>query len=228
MIRVHPSALDGFQYYLDSELSTRDFIYRLCRLDPRSSWASAGTALHTYIEYGGIHSCVPDREGELWDISTRHGLNIEIPRPQVSEFRMAEIIEIDGEPVILSGIADGMIGNRILEWKAVKRMGLEKFIDSWQWRCYLSMDPRFTRVEYHVFQIRIAVEGLIICDHKKLTVQSYKSMRSDLMGFIGEYVRHIKQLEEQGLIARKGTPPQRISWVLGPEFHEWDMKKNEC
>ena len=228
MIRVHPSALDGFQYYLDSDLSTREFIYRLCRMDPKSNWAHAGTALHRYIECEGKYRNVPDSRGELWNISTRPGLDIEIPKPQVAEFRMAKIIEIDGEDVILSGIADGMRGNRILEWKAVKKMGLEKFIDSWQWRCYLSMDPRFSRVDYHVFQIRMDYDGMKIWDYRNLTVQSYKAMESELMYFVGDYVRHIKQLEEQGLIARKGTPPQRISWVLGPEFHEWDMKKNEC
>ena len=228
MIRVYPSSLDQFQYYLNSQLSTRDFILRECRLEKKSDWAYMGSALHKFIELGGP-KVVRVEGGREFRVRTNNRgrgpeLIIEIPRPQISEFRMIKQIESNGEPVVISGIVDGMIGNRIMEWKGVKRMNLEKFMDSWQWRCYLSMDSRFSRVDYHVFKIRLyngVKQYVIIDDHKKITVQRYQGMESELHGFINQYVEHLLHLEKQGLILRDG-PPKRQGWKIGPEFSEWD------
>ena len=225
MIRVYPSSLDGFQYYLDSNLSTKAFIMRECRLDKKNIWANAGTAMHKFIEDGGKHQFVHLQDGQSFKMGfTRNNVDVEIPRAQISEFRMAEKITACGEPAIISGRVDGMIGNRLLEYKCVKRMNLERFIDSWQWRCYLAMDDRFSRVDYHVFKIRFfkvsSTETNICVDqHRRITMQRYRKMKKELYDFISEYVEHLLLLESLGFIHRTGNPPMRMGWAPGPNFN---------
>ena len=222
MIRVHPSSLDGFQYYLESNLSTKDFIFRLCRMDKKSDWAHAGNALHKYIEHGGKVNPVVLQDGRSWSIVSQMGKNIEIPRPQISEFRIEKPMNIHGHDVMISGIVDGLVGNRLLEWKGVKRMNLIRFSESWQWRCYLATDARLKRVDYHVFLMSIKGRQLCIREHRRLVVQEYKNMENELYSFIGRYVDHLLQLEDQGLIKREKTSLTRYRWILGDEFVSWN------
>ena len=225
MIRVYPSSLDGFQYYLDSNLSTKAFIMRECRLDKKNIWANAGTAMHKFIEYGGVYAFAEAGDGRKFQVGfTRNDVDIEIPRAQISEFMMAEKITACGEPAIISGRVDGMIGNRLLEYKCVKRMNLERFIDSWQWRCYLAMDDRFSRVDYHVFKVRIfgvtdMSPKLVVDEHRRITMQRYRKMKDELHDFITEYVEHLLLLESLGFIQRTGNPPMRMGWAPGPNFN---------
>ena len=185
MLKVYPSDLDGFDYYKNnSSMRDSQYIRRICRLDPPSQPMLAGTAFHMLMENRAQGKSDPialyteygeNSQGMKVTGVRRYGFefkkDFEIPKAQLTEFRVRRMIEEGSEPALIAGRADGLTGNTLLEWKTTGRVNLEKYIDSWQWKTMLSCDDSYERLKYYIFQVRSKEnQGRTVVDKEKKTV----------------------------------------------------------
>ena len=224
MITVSPSALDSFQYYLDSELCAYEFLRRVCKLDPTGIEATAGNAFHRFIETGAVPSQPISYDGCSWHFIDACSDAIVLPEPVLREARIDRVFEPHGiEPFHMKGKLDGISGSRADEYKTTKKIDLEKWLGSWQWRAYMAIDPTIERVDHHVFKVKISQWTLEsdpdqrayrveYQDYKKLPCTRYEAVERDTLAFCREYMRFLLDCEKRNLIRCVYRSTKRSNW----------------
>lgn len=104
------------------------------------------------------------------------------------EQQLRRAYEIDGERVMVSGIADGLYGNVIIENKTTANYNHEKYAQSVQWQMYLDMFGS-TKVQYFIFELFELTAGYIcnqICLGNGLNKYPERIIKIKEMGNITE------------------------------------------
>ena len=120
---------------------------------------------------------------------------------------------------VLSGRPDAVRGRQVIDYKTTKRIDLERYADSLQWRCYLMMLPWADTFRYEVFRIGRVTQtkrperghsGQIVTidGHSRLDLNRYDGLEQDVRNAVYEYAEFLMGLHKRGIIAldEKGRP----------------------
>lgn len=142
--RISVTWLDQYQYYLDSDMSENE-LYQCLYGDFKPTIAmQAGTAFHSILEHGTLAN--PICNGFAFTVSNNLDGTIELGDMR----EVKHVVQlIDG--VDLVGKIDAETTSTVIDHKLTGKFNPERYIDSWQWRAYLSMrnKPQF---KYQIFE----------------------------------------------------------------------------
>ena len=206
--------LDAWDFFNQHEtMEVQQFIDRMNRRDPPGVAALIGQAFHAAVEdallgiaRGDIRDATfasfqgTTRDGHTVEFTTQPGprsakdeIDVEIPSYTVVEQDVDLTFRCPAGWIYLRGVIDGLAGLVTIDVKTTRKISLEKYQDSWQWRAYLaSLGPRYTTFRYEVFQVNYNVDkateqieaGKVpfvrIVDHKPLTCHRYPAMMNDI------------------------------------------------
>lgn len=197
-IRVYPSAMDGFQYYCDKEgkdeKGLQSYVKSLVTYKT-SPAMERGTKFHSAMENLALTG--------NWESEFSWEIEVEIPRPQHVEKRRvaSRKSHYHDRTLVLSGIIDAIRGDTITDYKTTeKTIKLEKYIDSWQWRAYLTMVPECERFRYDIFRLqqRPARSGnWSVTEHAKVDLQRYDGMEDEVWSFAERFGCFLVELHDQ-------------------------------
>ena len=202
-MRISVTAIDGYRFFMNSELPLDSFLKRICREEEFGEPARAGIAFHKLIE--DIHfGRQPD-----WELFT-FDANFEIPRVDVMEM---PIMRQFGD-VTLSGRVDAVRGKQLIDFKTGKNINLERLGDSLQWRCYMAMLPEMETFRFESFRLVINKRKphgggrWHIDDHKSMEMRRYDGLEDDVTSEVNEYAEVLRSLAADGHIAfdHRGRP----------------------
>ena len=202
-MRVSVTALDQFQWFLRCPQEQKDFIESLVRPWAASPAMQRGTDFHDDLEDFHLG------EGNMKRWIGPKTPDIKIIRCHALEVKIGRVLETEGDPVYLSGQADGLSGVTIIENKTTgsiksdlvlfgERVG-QPYLDSWQWRSYLTMDEfsGMARVRYEVFQLDRKDE---ITDYRYFDCWRYGNVTDEVDDFVRRYVNFLRDCEQNGLL----------------------------
>jgi len=179
VIRLSVSDLEAWRWWRASETADMtDLLARLAHASPPTPQMEAGRALAKLFERarpgGELDACTVDGWEFVFD------LDAEIELQPVREIKAETLFETPSGPVTLVGKADGL-GGRIHDQKLTERFDAENYLDSLQWRAYLTMFGASEFV-YDVFVGRYNfIENLVtIVEYHRLPFYAYPNMRADV------------------------------------------------
>lgn len=191
-LRVRVTALDGFDYYQSSELGFDAYLTRILGEEGDTDATRFGTQLHEHLQQRDT-----DFLRRLWVGSTG---TVELLPPQAVEFQCrTEYAFSDVGTVLFVGHVDAIHGRTLIDYKTTASgIDLEKYIDSWQWRSYLSLYPRAETFRYEVFRCNKARDKLF--DHEWMELHPYRSMAEEVEQQVWQFAKYLRGLESDGHI----------------------------
>lgn len=185
MIRLSPTSLDAYQYWLSTDEPAEKLVESVLRTEPPTEQMRQGLRFHDQLARPG---------GRL----AMRGKDVEFRAPTEWEVPVKRWIASD---ILLSGRVDGLCGDEIVEIKTTeRRIWVEKYQDHWQWRCYLLLLPAMRHVRYEIFRIRAEGATFRLLDHATITCPRYRRLEADVMEVAAKYVWQLTQLAHQGWI----------------------------
>lgn len=188
MIRLSVTDLDAYRRYRDNEdVVIEDLLRQLRREEPPSRAMLAGKAFHYVMEHAQAGQILTTAEHDGFKF--RFDLDCGIPLPRVRELKGEVEIDTPSGIVTLVGVVDGIDG-AIHDYKLTGRFDAERYIDSYQWRCYLVMfgSPRF---DYDIFVANEKDEEFVVDDYHRLPFYAYTGMRDHVVREVTEFADFI-------------------------------------
>ena len=159
-IPIHPSDVDGYLYFKQSETMTeKELIARLRKRRAPTEKMAMGTAVHYALEHH-LEDFVAGREvpgdadGKRWRVVTRNeDVSGEILKPTVREIRGCREINAGGEAIELRGTIDSISGGIGVDYKvSFGQPDPEVFKHRFQWQAYMYLYRFLRRFRYQVLQ----------------------------------------------------------------------------
>jgi len=192
VIRLSVSDLESLRYWRANEdADLASLIQRLMHLEPPTPVMKAGRAFAKLMENAP--------QGELTEMPIdgwvfRFELDAELSLPAVRELKAEVLFETPSGPVTLVGKVDGLHGISVHDQKLTERFDAERYLDSLQWRAYLSMFGAREFV-YDVFVGRYDGRVVTINDYHRLPFYAYPEMRADVQKAVDDlaavYMEHV-------------------------------------
>lgn len=187
-MRLSVTELDAFRYYRDDEdADLESLLRRLRKEDPPSRPMLAGKAFHAILEHAqpGDDLTTVERDGFRFHF----GLDCEFALHPVRELKGDIVLPTPVGPVTLVGVVDS-IGRSVCDYKLTARFDPDRYIDSYQWRCYLLMFHAH-RFDYEVF---VAKEDektgdFTVYDYHPMPFYAYPGMMLDVLREVGEFAK---------------------------------------
>lgn len=178
MRRISVTDLEAWRYYIASEdASLEDLLARLRRETPPTAAMIAGRAFHAALEtMGESESQFVEADGIQFHFKT----DCELALPRVREMKGELEMQTSVGSVNLVGVVDGLNGMEVQDHKLTARWDAERYAESYQWRCYLTMFSG-TRFVYNVFVGKEVKPNVYeIYDFHRLPLYAYPSMAPDV------------------------------------------------
>ena len=193
MYRVRVTDLDAFDWYLNMDQSLEEFRRRLMRLDPPTEPMLRGTAFHAMMEHARAGDEIDQFEKDGFTFKVAGDLELELDTDGYAEVLGSKMLNIDGMEVRLSGRVDYVSPRAVTEFKTTGKLNLERYMSSYQWRCYLEMFERDI-AEYVIFTVRknkrTGIHMIYDCD--PLTLRRYPGMGDDVERKVRDFVWFIQ------------------------------------
>ena len=152
MIRLSVTDLETFRYWREREDSTLDeLIAQLVGIAEPTPQMQASRAFHKVFETLDIEAVAALEQVSRDGWTFVFELDGELAMPKIRELKAEGIWHTPSGPVTLVGKVDGLAGLTVHDYKLSERFEAERYLDSWQWRAYLSMFHA-TRFVYEVFE----------------------------------------------------------------------------
>ncbi len=129
--------------------------------------------------------------------------DIEILKPDVAEwYVLREDLQVrHGWRVKITGRVDALSGRTIIDYKtAAKAPVYERYLDAYQWRCYLYLIPMAETFRYEVFRLKDVEGGFSVMEHKMFKMQRYLDLEEDVRGAVADCVDFLIDLESRGYL----------------------------
>jgi hypothetical protein len=186
-MRISATDLDAWRYYRDTESASLDALLAQLRHENEPTEAMlAGRAFHRALETcaAGDHTQL-QADGYTFDLQ----LDEELALPAIREVKATRDYRIDGELVTLVGKVDAIDGLRIEDHKLTTHWDAERFLDSYQWRVYLTIFAA-AHFRWNVFEGR-AVRPRYYRVHAmhQLNTSRYPGLERDVVRELGELAR---------------------------------------
>ena len=220
--RISVSALDSYTYYRDSEQTIEEYVECLRRIDPPNPRAELGTLFHSYLEAwaeGVVHApfehCRCRECCGGFDLS---GVNVTLERPVAQEVPIERLYRTSkGRSVLVRGRLDAIVRNGVVDYKTTKQPDMERYMDTYQWRVYLSIYPA-EWFRYEIFKLGDERSTGItpVYEHSNLTLRPYAGMEDDVEARISEYDEFLRRLDADGYITltENGVKPGIAGWQI--------------
>ena len=206
-MRLSVSDIDLYRRYMDEDedITLDEVLAMLRRTAPRPKFLDAGNAFHKILEraaVGEVTKCELDGMKFRFDIDT--GLVL----PDVREMKGELDVMTSVGPVTLVGKVDG-IDHAVHDFKMAGWFDPEKYLASYQWRCYLLMFNAWKFV-YDVFvydekeiidpngkkrgpkKIVLGTE-YVISDYHELSLYAYPDMERDVLREVEAFARFVAE-----------------------------------
>ena len=195
MIRMSVTEIDAFRYYKASEDADLEALLRRLRKEDEPSDAMlAGRALHKILETADqIELSKAEQDGFTFHFAA----DCEVPACPVRELKGEIVLPSPIGPVTLVGVVDGLNG-AVHDHKLTARFDAERYADSYQWRCYLTMF-KARQFIYQVFEAKQNDDGSWwIFGFHRLPFYAYEGMEADVQREVGEFAEFLaKHLPER-------------------------------
>jgi hypothetical protein len=182
VIRLSVTDLETFRYWQERDDGTlEDLIAQLTGAVEPTPQMRAARAFHKAFEDLGRDVESLDRltvDGYTFDFEMDGALAM----PPIRELKAEGLWQTPSGPVTLVGKVDGLAGLTVHDYKLSERFEAERYLDSWQWRAYLTMFHA-RRFVYEVFQCyydRADPTRVHIVDLHPLAFDRYPQMEQDL------------------------------------------------
>lgn len=202
-MRLSVSDIDTYRRYLDGDedMSLKDVLAWLRRTAPRPAYLDAGNAFHKILERSDV--------GELERVSLdgfafRFNLDARIALPRIREMKGELEILTSVGPVTLVGKVDGIEGS-VHDFKLAGWFNPEKYLSSYQWRCYLLMFDAWKFV-YDVFvydekeikegrgkEKRVIGTEYVVKELHELPLYAYPDMERDVLREVDHFARFVAE-----------------------------------
>lgn len=193
-MRLSVTGLEAFRRYRDREdVELEDLLRQLRKEEPPSRPMLAGSALHKVLETAG--PCVLDVV-EQDGFCFRFALDETVCLPQVRELKGEVQLQTPSGPVTLVGVVDSIHGTEVFDHKLTARFDAEKYAESYQWRCYLTMfhASKFT---YNIFVGQDKETEWVVTEYHPLTFYAYPGMamavQAEIEQFAAFWARYMRQ-----------------------------------
>lgn len=220
MIRLSPTQLDSFLYHrrrvADGRGDWEDLIEDLT-IRRETEAMRVGSAWHATLGRMGAHGLhyLPIGGGYGWndkslcpdpDINFRVSIDsLRIICPDEWEVPVRNEIETEAGPVMISGRLDGICDDEVgVEFKTTSRgINIERYLESYQWRCYLVLVPYIESIRYEVVQLqkkRGSKSPMIysVVAHRAFTAPRYDELESDVRRELGDFASAVKMWADEG------------------------------
>jgi hypothetical protein len=196
-MRISVTELDAYRYYRDNEdAELEQLLNRLRRLEPPTREMEAGKAFHKLLERAVPGELAFVHDGDFcFDFRQ---LDAAIMLPPVRELKGEMRVSTSVGPVVLVGVVDAM-DQAVHDYKLTERFDAEKYADSYQWRCYLTMFG----AQKFIYDVFVAHEDLemgqhVVYEYHALPLYAYPQMREDVAREVSEFVEFVhKYLPER-------------------------------
>ena len=186
---IRVTDLDAYRYYLNSEMTEKEFIDRLKRKSKPNEAMLKGTAWHKVLEdVQEDLDGVVEQNGFKFNISFDGSIEI----PQIKEIRAGANFVINGVSVYLAGGCDGITGLKITDHKLTFNPKIDRYAESMQWRSYLFI-YNASIFEYIIYSAKETDNFIEIYDISKLNFFSYPSIGDDVFEATKELVYFIQE-----------------------------------
>lgn len=197
-MRLSVTEIDSWRYYKANEdVTLDDLLARLRKEAPPTTAMLAGSAWHKALELMEWDEEAADAEVISVDGFTfRIAADIELNLPEVTELKGEMELDTPSGPVTLVGVVDGIDAHGIRDYKLSGRFDAERYMDSFQWRCYLLMFDA-QRFAYEVFTAREDDRSgeWLITAYDQLPFYAYPGLADDVQreveafaAFVAEYL----------------------------------------
>jgi len=186
-MRVSVTEIDAYRRWkADEEAELEPLLRQLRKLDAPSEQMLAGSALHKALELatdGALFKVEQDGFKFVFD------MNEEIALPVMREIKAEKVYMVGGQPVTLVGKVDALHGKRVEDHKTTGRFDAERFMDSYQWRAYLSIFAADV-FQWNVFEMGEQTEPRLyrVFAFHQFRQYRYAAMESDLMQALADFV----------------------------------------
>lgn len=189
MITVRASTVDSFRLYSDPDvdfISAEEMDARLLgvALLPNAAM-QLGTDFHAAVagDYVGARLFDPDTIARA-----RHGLE-----GASSEVFGSVVLDVDGTPVRLTGHADWLLGQDMVELKTSdKPIPLDRYADAIQWRCYCVLFG-IERVVYRLVHLDEDKNGVVFAKSiDDVTLYRYPGLLDDVVACLRSLLGYVR------------------------------------
>lgn len=205
LLSIRASSIDVWRYYRSADdMSHREFMMRIRGDMPPTESMRYGTAFHNVLEQAVQFASENNRRKLTLRKSIRFGDGLAMVIPPSVEGELRTIgaqTEVTGERlypdigVRLTGTADALTPKRVLEYKTTGRLNLTRYLESFQWRAYLTLFAR-DRLTYCVFPLRRDRDWLSgtyeLADYIEIDVFRYAGMEQELIVTLAEMAEYIR------------------------------------
>jgi hypothetical protein len=200
-MRISVTHLDGFDYYLNSDLSTDEYINQLTSFrDNRPmqigrAYESILQNPHLFDRYNH-YEC----DGIKFDNSIINQIK-QFQDVKVWQLKTTSKYDINGLEVTLSGKLDCMLGNTIIDIKTTANYDYDKYYNSYQWRCYLDMF-KLNHFKYFVATIKDS-EIVEINNINEIDCFAYSEMNNDIKDKLSKFTSFILDMKLEHIFKDK-------------------------
>lgn len=189
-MRISVTDLDSYLYWKSSEdVALETLLSRLRRETEPTPAMMAGRAFHKALETAAEGSL---ESVEVDGFKFRFLLDCELALSPIRELKGDMIVPTSAGNVTLVGVVDAMHGLTVRDYKLTERFDAERYIDSYQWRSYLTIF-RANRFIYDVFVCREELDTRIIYDYHQLPIYAYDGIERDVAEEVDGLARIIAQ-----------------------------------
>jgi hypothetical protein len=183
MIRLAVTDLESWRYWrMNEDAPLEDLIARLSHISPPTPEMQAGGAFAKLLE----HAAAGEMDGGFVDgWRFVFALEEEFALPVAREVKAEEVFQTPSGPVTLVGQADGFSGMVVRDQKLTERFDAERYLDSLQWRAYLTMFGA-QKFVYDIFQARYNENVVTVYGYEQLPFYAYPGMRADVQRAVEE------------------------------------------
>lgn len=193
-MRLSVTNLDAYRRYCrDEDVTLESLLAQLRRETPPTPAMMAGRAFHAALENLRDDADVIDQD----DHRFRFQIDSALYLPPIRELKGEVVLPTSVGDVTLVGIVDGLHGTEVYDHKLSASFDAERYANSYQWRCYLTMfgGEKFT---YNVFVGKVDDSGdWVIYDLHRLPFYAYPAMRGDVLKAVDEFAQFWRSHMEQ-------------------------------
>lgn len=200
-LRVSTTDLDKYRRFrADDDADLATFLAELREPFRQTPAMAAGTALHEFLERHDVVPGITD-DFDIGEVRTESGhtfvfdCDVVIDLPPIRECKQTGEYQIGDCLVTLVAKVDAVHGKRIDDHKFTGSYDAERFLSSFQWRCYLDIFGA-DEFRWNVFEGYETPEGskrYRITNVHQLSAWRYPTMREDVERELGLFVEFARQ-----------------------------------
>lgn len=195
MLKISATQLEAHRRYLDGKISLDQLHSQLLRLEPPNELMALGTRFHELLQADTItpKSCAPNFEYNQM-LEARSQIDY---RCKAFEVKLRSTIDTyDGTPVVITGVADQLFPNKVVEYKTrYSPFQYEGYADSMQWRLYCLLFE-VPAVNYKVWEMKRHEETnfCTVKTYNDFTLYEYPNLKRDVRAAVTELVNLVRVL----------------------------------